>query len=196
MHCVAAHAVRKCAALPPTHPVTINLYHFKGSVAHRPPLVHTDWPLELIFTATVPLRGHATTVCGVGSTATAETQSSSPLHGRKRMTSCTQIYTARLSDTHSWGLPTSWVLQHGERPWPFFQGQNCRKTVLPTFARLMRGLQDAHTDQKVQPICSQHERGSQGDWDSRESQWKKTYDIEGQTYDIVCQLTMSMFNTT
>ena len=87
-------------------------------------------------------------------------------------------------------------LQHGELPWPFFQDLNCRKTVFPTFARPMLGLEDAHTVQKVRPICPKHGRGSQGDWDSRASQWKKTYNIVGQTYDIVGQHTMSMFNTT
>ena len=59
-------------------------------------------------------------------------------------------------------------LQHGELPWPFFQDLNC--TVFPTFARPMLGLEDAHTVQKVQPICPKHGRGSQGDWDSRASQ--------------------------
>jgi hypothetical protein len=83
----------------------------------------------------------------------------------------------------------------GERPWPFFKDRNCRKTVFATFDCPMRGLQDAHTVQKVRPICPQHGRGSPGDWDSRESPWKKTYDNIGQTYDIVCQHTMSMFNT-
>ncbi len=41
VHCAAALAIRTrtsfirtCVAPPPTHPVTINLYHFKGSVAH------------------------------------------------------------------------------------------------------------------------------------------------------------------
>jgi hypothetical protein len=39
IHCMvlllaASRAVRKCAAPPPTHPLTINLYHFKGSVVH------------------------------------------------------------------------------------------------------------------------------------------------------------------
>jgi hypothetical protein len=63
MHCAAAHDVRACAAPSSTHTVTINIYHFKGSVAHRPPLVHPDCPLELFCTPTVPLRGHATTVC-------------------------------------------------------------------------------------------------------------------------------------
>jgi hypothetical protein len=68
-----------CTAPPHAYSVTIHFYHFKGSVAHRPPLVHPDCPLELICTSTVPLRGHATAVC-VGSEA-AETLSSSPLHG-------------------------------------------------------------------------------------------------------------------
>ncbi len=63
VHCAAAHDVRACAAPPPTHTVTINIYCFKVSVAHRPPLVHPDCPLELICTPTVPLRGHTTTVC-------------------------------------------------------------------------------------------------------------------------------------
>ncbi len=39
VHCAAAHNVRACAAPPPTHTVTINIYHFNGSVAQRPPLV-------------------------------------------------------------------------------------------------------------------------------------------------------------
>ncbi len=52
------------------------------------------------------------------------------------------------------------------------------------------------TDQKVRPIRPQHGRGSQSDWDSRASPRRKTYDIVGQTCDIVCQHTMSMFNTT
>ena len=63
VHCAAAHDVRACAAPSPTHTVTINIYHFMGSIAHRPPLVHPDCPLELFCTPTVPLRGHATTVC-------------------------------------------------------------------------------------------------------------------------------------
>ncbi len=105
-------------------------YHFKGSVAHRPPLVHPDCPLELICTSTVPLRGHTTAVC-VGSEA-AETPSSSPLHGWNKRTRCTWIHTVRLSDTHWVGLHTSWStgLQHGELPCPIFQDQDCRKAVV------------------------------------------------------------------
>jgi hypothetical protein len=34
LHCVTARAVGTCATPPPTHPLTINLYHFKGSVVH------------------------------------------------------------------------------------------------------------------------------------------------------------------
>ncbi len=60
VHCAAARAVRTslCAAPPPTHSGTINLYLFKGSVAHRPPFLHPESPLELICTPTVPLGGH------------------------------------------------------------------------------------------------------------------------------------------
>jgi hypothetical protein len=63
VHCAATRDVRACVAQPPTHPVTINLYHFKGSIAHRPPLEHPDCPLELICAPIVPLHGHSTTVC-------------------------------------------------------------------------------------------------------------------------------------
>ncbi len=91
VYCAAARDVRACAALSPTHTVTIDIYHFKGSVAHRPPLVHPDCPLELTCTPTLPLRGHATTAArsrhhrlqGFGSAASPETPSSTPLHGRK-----------------------------------------------------------------------------------------------------------------
>ena len=101
VHCAAVHDVRACAAPSPTHTVTINIYHFKGSVVHRPPLVHPDCPLELFCIPTVPLRGHATTVLhGVGSAASAETPFSSPLHGQNKTTCCTQIHTGRLSDIH------------------------------------------------------------------------------------------------
>ncbi len=60
VHCAAACAVRTCAALTPIHPVTINLYHFKGIIAHRTPLLHPDSPLQLICTPgpTVPRRRH------------------------------------------------------------------------------------------------------------------------------------------
>ncbi len=45
------------------------------------------------------------------------------------------------------------------RPCPFFQDRNCRKAVIPAFDGQMRGLKDAQTVQKVQPICPQHVRG-------------------------------------
>ncbi len=57
--------------------------------------------------ASVRSRHHS--LRGVGSAASAETPFSSPLHGRKRMTCCTQIYTVRLSDTCCGGLHTSLV---------------------------------------------------------------------------------------
>ncbi len=66
VHCADARAVRTCAAQQPTHPVIINLCHFKGSVAYRLPLLHPETPLELSCNPTVPLRlfeVDATTVC-------------------------------------------------------------------------------------------------------------------------------------
>jgi hypothetical protein len=98
------------AALPPTHPVTINLYHFKGSVAHRPPLLHPDSPLhpQSASSTSLPLQfAWGWKRC---KSLSAETPSSSPLHGRKKMACCTQIHTAvRLLDTHWGSLHTSWV---------------------------------------------------------------------------------------
>ena len=43
VHCAAAHDVRACAALSPTHTVTINIYHFQGRLC-------TD---HLLYTLTV-----------------------------------------------------------------------------------------------------------------------------------------------
>jgi hypothetical protein len=77
-----------------------------------------------------------------------------------------------------------------------FQDRTCRTTIFPTFVRLMRGLQDAHALQNVRPVCRQHGMGSQADCDSRALPWKKTYDIVGRTYDIVCMHAMSVFTTT
>jgi hypothetical protein len=173
VHCAAAHDVRACAAPSPTHTVTINIYHFKGSVVHRPPLVHPDCPLELFCTPTVPLRGHATTVC-MGSEARQVLKPPSPapcMAKTKRPVAPRSIQGGyQISIEGACTLHGSSGLQHGELPWPFFQDLNCRKTVFPTFARPMLGLEDAHTVQKVRPICPKHGRGSQGDWDSRASQ--------------------------
>ena len=108
MHRALASVIRTCTSPPHAHSVTIHLYHFKGSVEHRSPLVHPDCPLELICTSTVPLRRHATAVWVVSEAA--ETPSSSPLHGWKERTRCTRIHTGRLSDIHWGGLHTSWVL--------------------------------------------------------------------------------------
>ncbi len=184
MHCAAAHDVRACAALPHTHTVTINIYHFKGSVAHRPPLVHPACPLELICTPTVPLGGQG------GSEALQVLKSPPPAPCMAK----TKQPVAPRSIQWGYQIPIKGActlhgspgLQLGDLPWPFFQDLYCRKTIVPTFDRPMLGLEDAHTVQKVLPICPKHGRGSQGDWDSRASQWEKTYDIVGQTYDIVC----------
>ncbi len=113
LHCAAARAVRTCAVLPPTHPVTINLYHFKDSVAHRPPLLHPDSQLQL----SVPLRLHRhRRLRGVGNPASAEP---SPL---------------RWGSAHFMG-PLVFSMASGHRA--FFQDWTCRKTVFPTFVRPM-----------------------------------------------------------
>ncbi len=149
-----------------THPPSDHQYiSFQGHCCRRTPLVHPDCPfkLELICapgpTVTVPLRGHAPTVC-VGSEAlqVLKPPPPAPYIGRKNATCCTQIPTVRLSGTHCGGLHTSLV--HWPSAWRaamgIFSGWNCRKTVFPSFACPMQGLQDAHTDQKVRPICPQH----------------------------------------
>ncbi len=95
---------------PPTHPVTISLYHFKGSVAHRPPLLHPESPLEQpICTPTVPrclFKVTATEVCmGLDSEALQVLNplpllpGHPPLHhdGRNKMTCRTQVHRVRLS---------------------------------------------------------------------------------------------------
>jgi hypothetical protein len=97
---------------PPTHPPSIYIIqgHFKGSVAHRPPLVHPDCQLELICTPTVPPRGHTAAIC-VGSEAlqVQKPPPPDPCMAKKSRTRCTQIHTMRLSDTHCGGLHISWV---------------------------------------------------------------------------------------
>jgi hypothetical protein len=158
-----------------THPHSDHqyIYHFKGSVVHRPPLLHPDCPLELFCTPTVPLRGHATTVC-MGSEALQVLKPPPPapcMAKAKRPVAPRSIQGGyQISIEGACALHGSSGLQHCELPWPFFQDLNCRKTVFPTFARPMLGLKDAHTVQKVRPICPKHRRGSQGDWDSRTSQ--------------------------
>ena len=160
-------------ALTSAHTVTINIYHVKGSVAHRPPLVHPDCPLELFCTPTVPLRGHATTVC-MGSEARQVLKPPSPapcMAKTKRPVAPRSIQGGyQISIEGVCTLHGSSGLQHGELPWPFFQDLNCRKAVIPAFNCQMRGQNDAHTVQKVRPICTKHGRRSHGDWDSRASQ--------------------------
>ncbi len=186
------------SAPPPTHTVTINIYHFKGSVAHRPPLVHPDCSLELICTPTVPLRAHATTVC-MGSEAQQVLKPPPPAPCMaKKATCCTKIHTVRLSDTHWLGLHTSWVL------WP-----SVRRAAMAIFSgsELQKNRISYRCTPDARPrgcaYCSKGSAHMPTAWEGVPG-WlgqqgvtvKKTYDIVGQTYDIVCQHTMSMFNTT
>ncbi len=147
LHCASARAIHTCTAPPPTHPLAINLYHFKGSVKHRPPLLHPDSPLEQICTPREPLRGHChRSLQGVCTAASAETPSSSPLHGREKLSCCTHIHTVMLSQILIEGVFTlhgSTGLQYGEWPWPFFQDLTSRKNIFHTLVRWMRGLKDA-----------------------------------------------------
>jgi hypothetical protein len=170
VHCAAARAVCTCATPPPTHPVTINLYHFMGGVAHRLPLLHPESPLELICTPPVPLQS----LCHrrlrvVGSSASAETPSSSPLHGRNKMTCCNQIHTVRLSDTHLGGLHTSWVhsgstgIQYGELPWQIFRIGLAENPYFPTLFARCEAYRMRTLFKNVRPVCPQHGRGSQDD---------------------------------
>jgi hypothetical protein len=151
-------------------------------------LVHTrTYSYIPVYTHSASARSRHHSLHGVGSAAGAETPSSSPLHGQKKPPVAPRSiqWGYQIPIEGACTLHGSSGLQHGELPWPFFQDLNCRNTVFPTFARPMLGLEDAHTVQKVRPIYPKHGRGSQGDWDSRASQWKKTYNIVGQTYDIV-----------
>ncbi len=183
---------------PPTQWPSI--YIISTAVLRTDHLLYTlTCPLELICTPTVPLlQGHATTV-SMGSEARQVLKPPPPapcMAKRKRPVAPRAIqWGYQIPIEGACALHGSSGLQHGELPWPFFQDLNCRKTVFPTFACPARGLEDEHTVQKVRPICPQHGRGSKGDWDSRASQWTKTNDIVGQTYDIVCQHTMSMIHT-
>ncbi len=76
-HCAPSRAVRMCAVLPPAHSVTINLYHFKGSVAHRPPL--TPWQ-----SIAASLHPHSHAQCLFDVTATAICVESVTLQVRKK----------------------------------------------------------------------------------------------------------------
>ncbi len=126
------------------------------------------------------------------------TPSSSPLHGRKKMTCCTQILTVRLSDTHWGGLHTSWV--HWPLVWraamAIVSGSDLQKNHISHLCSPDARPTGCARFQKDRPICPQHGRGSQDDCNSRATHWKKTYDIVGGACNIVCKHTMSVFTTT
>ncbi len=174
---------------------SLQTYDFQGQCCAQTTFC-TPWP-----SIGANLRPHSAfarsrhhSLCGVGSAASAETPSSSPLHGRTKMTCCTHIYTVRLSDTCCGGLHT-WLVH-----WP-----SAWRAAMVILSGLE--LQENRISQLCLPNarptgCAHRSKGSAHmptAWEgvpgyNKASPWKKTYDIVGQTY--VCQHTMSMFNTT
>ncbi len=89
---------------------------------------------------TVPLRGHATSVC-VGLKALQVLKPPPPA----RYVAEKKLPVAPRSIQWGYQVPIEWActldgstgLQHGERPWPVFQDRTCRKTIFSTFVRPM-----------------------------------------------------------